>query len=52
MYTQHDIDLNEYLLSNCFVDAQKFPTVLSLDKQEIVHNGKEYLHFNTFGWFA
>ncbi len=39
MYAQCNINRNEYLLLKCFVDIQKDPTAISLDKQKATHNG-------------
>jgi len=39
MYAQCDVDRNKYLLLECFVDAQKDNTTISLDPQKSVHNG-------------
>ncbi len=39
MYAQCNIDGNEYLILECFVDIQKDPTAISLDKQEAVQTG-------------
>ncbi len=50
MYTQRDVDENEYLLLKCFVDIQKDPTAISLDDQKAVYNGQEYMHCTTLGW--
>ncbi len=50
MYTQCDVDENEYLLLKCFVDVQKEHTAISLDLQKAVHNCQEYMHSTTLGW--
>ncbi len=50
MYAQCDINDNEYLLLECFVDIQKDPTSISLDNQKAVQNNQEYLHCTTLGW--
>ncbi len=50
MYVQCNVDGNEYLLLECFVEIEKDPTAISLDKQRTVHNGQEYLHHTTLGW--
>ncbi len=50
MYAQCDIDRNEYLLLEFFVDVQKDHTAISLDKQKAVHNGQEYMCCTTLGW--
>ncbi len=50
MYDQCDIDGNEYLLLKCFVDIQKDPMAISIDKQKSLHNDQEYMHHTTLGW--
>ena len=50
MYTQSNVDGNEYLLLKSFVDVQKVPTAISLDKQKSIHNGREYMRHTTLGW--
>ncbi len=50
MYAQCDVDGNEYLLLECFIDIQKDTTAISLDNQRAKHNGREYLQCNTLGW--
>ncbi len=39
MYAQCDIDRNEYLLIECFIDIQKDNIAISKDNQKAVHNG-------------
>ncbi len=50
MYAQCNVDRNEYLLLECFVDVQKDNIAISLDKQKSVHNGQEYMRRTTLGW--
>ena len=50
MYAQCDVDGNEYLLLDSFVDVQKDHTAISLDEQKSVHNGREYMRRTTIGW--
>ncbi len=50
MYAQCNVDGNEYLLLDSFVDVQKDHTVISLDEQKSVHNGREYMRHTTLGW--
>lgn len=42
MYSQCDVDGNEHLLLECFVDIQKDHTAISLDEQKSIQNGREY----------
>ncbi len=49
IYAQCDINRNEYLLLECFVDIQKEHTAISLDEQKAVHNGFEYMCSTTLG---
>jgi len=41
MYAQCDVDGNEYLLLDSFVDVQKDHTAISLGEQKFIHNGRE-----------
>ncbi len=50
MYAQCDVDRNEYLLLDSFVDVQKDHTAISLDEQKSVHNRREYMRRTTLGW--
>ncbi len=50
MYVQCNVDGNEYLLLDSFVDVQKDHTTISLDKQKSIYNGREYMHHTTLGW--
>ncbi len=50
MYAQCNVDGNEHLLLNSFVDVQKDHTAIGLDKQKSVHNGREYMRCTTLGW--
>ncbi len=49
IYAQCDVENNEYLLLDSFVDVQKDHTAISLDKQKSIHNGREYMHRTTLG---
>ncbi len=50
MYAQGNVDGNEYLLLECFIDVQNNPPAISMDEQKSVHNGQKYLHETTLGW--
>ncbi len=50
MYAQCNVEGNEYLLLDSFVDVQKDHTAISLDKQKSVYNGRGYMHHTTLGW--
>lgn len=39
------------LVPECFVDIQKDPPAISLDKQKTVHNDREYMQRTTLSWF-
>ncbi len=52
MYAQSNVDRNEYLLLECFVDVQKDNMAISLDKQKSAHNGSEYMCHTTLGWYV
>lgn len=52
IYAQCDVYGNKYVFFECFVEIQKYPTGLSLDKQDAIHNGKEYMQCTTKGWFV
>ncbi len=52
MYAQCDVDGNECLLLECFIDIQKDHTAISLDEQKAVHNGPWLAHVSPMeGWF-
>ncbi len=50
MYSQCDVNGNEYLLLECFVNVQKDHAAIGLDEQKAVHNGCEYMHSTTLEW--
>ena len=50
IYAQCDLDGNEYLLLDSFVDYRKSGKALSLADQKIVTNGKPSLRRSTAGW--
>ncbi len=49
MNAQCNVNRNEYLLLECFVNIQKDNTVIDLDEQKAVHNGHEYMCRTTPG---
>ncbi len=49
MYAQCNVDGNEYLLLECFVNVQKDHTAISLNEQRAIHNGHEYMLCTTLG---
>ncbi len=44
IYAKCEINGNEYLLLEYFVDVQKDLVALSMDKQKVINNGREYLY--------
>jgi hypothetical protein len=50
MYAQCDVDGNEYLLLEAFVDHQKSDTALTLEQQKFNHNGRPYIRKSTASW--
>ncbi len=50
MYAQCNVDGDKYLLLECFVDIQKDPTAISLDKMKVIYIGRNYLQWTTLGW--
>ncbi len=57
MYAQYNVNGNEYLLLECFVDVQKDNTAIGLDEKKSVHDGQEYIGLHVCcqwkdeGWF-
>ncbi len=49
MYAQCNLDGNEYLLLECFVDVQK---AICLDKQKAVYNDRAYLQYATLDGYV
>ena len=50
MYAQCDVDGNEYLLLEAFVDHQKSDAALTLEQQKTNHNGRPSIRKSTAGW--
>ena len=50
MYAQCDVNGNEYLLLETFIDHGKTTSALSVEDQKIVINGQENLRKSTAGW--
>eukprot|EP01082_Thalassiosira_pseudonana_P005598 g5187.t1 g5187 contig19:120121-121928(-) len=50
MYAQCDVDGNEYLLLEKFVDHQKSDAALTLEQQKTNHNGRPSIRKSTAGW--
>ena len=50
MYTQCDVDRNEYLLLEAFVSHRKNGSALSVDDQMVVVKKQEALRKSTAGW--
>jgi hypothetical protein len=50
MYASCDVDGNEYILFDSFVDYKSNSKAVTKDNQRIVHNGHNSLHQSTVGW--
>ncbi len=50
MNAQCNMDRNEYLLLECFIDIEKDNMTINLEEQKVVHNDREYLQCTTLGW--
>ena len=50
MYAQCDVDRNEYLMLDAFIDYRKNGSALSVEDQKIVVKGQETLRKSTASW--
>ena len=50
MYTQCDVDGNEYLLLEAFINHRKDGSALSVEEQKVVIKGQKILRKSSAGW--